>query len=88
MEDIEDFHGHTEKIDKERYDCFKTIQKLKLKNPKKVTIGHLNINSIRNKFSELFNMLEQNIDIMMISETKLDKSFPSRQFFLNGYKTP
>ena len=29
-----------------------------------------------------------NIDILMISETKIDASFPIGQFLLNGYSTP
>ena len=28
------------------------------------------------------------VDIFMISETKLDFSFPEGQFFLDGYQTP
>ena len=39
-------------------------------------IGHININSIRNKFEMLFSMVKDNIDILMVSETKLDSSFP------------
>ena len=39
-------------------------------------IGHININSIRNKFEMLFTMVKDNIDILMVSETKLDSSFP------------
>ena len=29
-----------------------------------------------------------NIDILMISETKLDASFPISQFYINGYTSP
>ena len=32
-------------------------------------------------------MLEQNIDIFCIAETKLDASYPTSQFHLQGYKT-
>ena len=32
--------------------------------------------------------IKDNIDILMISETKLDESFPSGQFLLNGFSTP
>ena len=28
------------------------------------------------------------VDIFMISETKLDDSFPEGQFFIDGYHTP
>ena len=33
-------------------------------------IGHLNINSIRNKFEMLSMSVEQYVDILMLSETK------------------
>ena len=32
--------------------------------------------------------IQDNIDILMISESKLDKSFPIGQFLMNGYSTP
>ena len=47
-------------------------------------MGHLNINSNRNKFDFLVNQLKANIDILMISETKLDESFSHSQFLLDG----
>ena len=51
----------------------------------KIVAGHLNINSIRNKFYFLAHQVKGNTDILMISETKLDESFPPSQFFLDGY---
>ena len=54
----------------------------------KIVVGHLNINSIRNKFDFLAHQVKGNIDILMISETKLDESFPPSQFFLDGYSVP
>ena len=47
---------------------------------KKIIISHLNINSIRNKFDFLADIVKDNIDILMISESKLDVSFPHSQF--------
>ena len=43
------------------------------------------MNSIRNKFDMLFSMVKDNIDILMVSETKLDSSFPQAQFRIEGY---
>ena len=60
------------------------LRSLRVKNPNKVIIGHLNINSLRNKFELLTHQIKDNIDILMISETKLDESFPTTQFFMNG----
>ena len=54
----------------------------------KIVVGHLNINSIRNKFDFLAHQVQGNIDIPMISETKHDESFPLGQFLLDGYSVP
>ena len=51
-------------------------------------IGHLNINSIHNKFEMLPMSVAQYVDILMLSETKLDSTFPSIQFLINGFSVP
>ena len=35
----------------------------------------------------LYNIINKNIDVLLISETKIDPSFPSVQFHLEGYAT-
>ena len=50
-------------------------------------IAQLNINSLRNKFDSLVQMLHNNLDILLISETKIDSSFPTAQFQIEGYTT-
>ena len=52
---------------------------------KSTIIGHLNINSIRNKFDTLDNIVKA-FDIFLISESKLDNTFPINQFTMGGYK--
>ena len=48
--------------------------------------GHININSIRNKFEMLSNtLIRDNLDISMIPETKLGSTFPSNQFMCCSY---
>ena len=42
--------------------------------------GHININSIRNKFEMLSNSIKCNLDMLMISETKLNSTFSSNEF--------
>ena len=64
-----------------------TINVLK-NNLNRLIFAHLNINSIRNKFDQLVNGIKGNIDILMISETKLDNSFPSMQFLIEGFGPP
>ena len=41
-------------------------------NINKIIFGHLNINSIRNKFEFLVTSIENKIDILIITETKID----------------
>ena len=48
----------------------------------------MNINSIRNKFDSLADIIKDNIDVLMTSETKVDDSFPHGQFFLDGFGAP
>ena len=50
-------------------------------------MGHLNINSIRNKFELTSSVMDGKIDFPMISEAKLDLTFPTNQFFIQGYST-
>ena len=42
---------------------------------------------MRNKLEFLKEEIQDNIDILMISETKIDASFPKGEFLLNGYST-
>ena len=51
-------------------------------------IGHLNVNSIRNKFEMVSMSVAQYVDILVLSETKLDSTFPSIQFLINGFSVP
>ena len=53
------------------------LKGLCLKNVNKLIIAHLNINSLRDKFEFLIFQTKDNIDVLMISETKLDQSFPT-----------
>ena len=60
------------------------LKSFRIRNLNKIVVGHLNINSIRNKFDFLAHQVKENIDILMTSEAKLDESFPPSQFFLDG----
>ena len=51
-------------------------------------MGHLNINSVRNNFQTLTYIIDHNIDLLLISETKLDDSFPTAQFQMKGFSVP
>ena len=64
------------------------LKKIRIQNLNRVVIAHLNINSIRNKFTFLAECIKDNIDILVISETKIDDSFPTQQFMLPGFSSP
>ena len=66
------------------FNTFPLVQEHRLKNPKNVTIGHLNVNSLRNKFTAVEELIKGRIDIGLISETKTDESFPNQQFKIKG----
>ena len=51
-------------------------------------ITEINLNSIRNKFELLTNLVTSNIDALMISEMKIDESFPISQFLIDGLSSP
>ena len=55
-----------------------------------VKIGHINANSIAGfKFHEIKNwLMSTRFDILAISETKLDKTYPESQFAIQGFRMP
>ena len=64
------------------------LHKVRIENPSRIIFGQININSIRNKFDLLMNIIKNEIDILMISETKIDNSFPVSQFTMTVYSIP
>ena len=69
-------------------DIYSILNAIRVKNIHRVIIGHLNINSIRNKFVALSDIMKNNIDIILISETKIDKSFTSSTFYIDDFTPP
>ena len=70
------------------YNINAELRSLRFKNLNELIIEHLDINSLRNKFELLTHQIKDSIDILMISETKLDESFPTSQFFMKGFSSP
>ena len=62
------------------------MQADRCKNPKNLIIGHLNVNSLRNKFVAVDELIKNKTDVCLISETKVDESFLNWKFNINGYK--
>ena len=61
---------------------------LRRRHLKNLIIAHLNINSLQNKFDFLVDQIKVKDDLLMISETKLDESFPHSQFKISGFSKP
>ena len=57
------------------------IQQQRVDNAKSIIVGHLNINSIRNKFI-LAESIVKAFDLFLISESKLDSTFSMSQFHI------
>ena len=53
------------------------LNELRVDNLHRIIFAHININSWRNKF-----------DILGISETKLNDSFPASNFIIEGFALP
>ena len=64
------------------------LKNLKIKNTNSLILGHLNINSILRKFDHLKVLIVNNIDILVLTETKIDSSFPNSQFRIDGFSAP
>ena len=64
------------------------LKVMKKWSPNKIIVGHLNINSLKNKFEAFHFIINRNLDIMVLSEAKLNDSFPSAQFMLKNFGTP
>ena len=61
--------------------------KNRLKYPNNPLIGNLNINSLRNKIIDVREVIRKlSLDYFVISETKLNESFPSAQFNISIYE--
>ena len=71
---------------KEHSNAFQSVQKHRLQNPKNIVICHLNLNSLRNKFEAVEELVQSKIDICLLSETKIDETFSNQKFMINGYK--
>ena len=64
------------------------LSELRLRNVNRVFIGNFSINSIRNKFDQLKDTVLKYIDILILTETKLDKTFVTSQFLMDGFSKP
>ena len=61
------------------------LQNLRIENSRNLLTGHMNINSIRSKVDMLSYMIGNRTDILMISESNLDGTFPTAQFAIDSF---
>ena len=64
------------------------LTKLRIKNPKQLIIAYLNINSLGKQFNQLKIFVQDKIDILVVTKSKLDDAFPDSHFHIPGYKVP
>ena len=69
-------------------DPFAILKDLKAKNSDRPVIAHLNINSLSSKFEPLTEMVKESIDFFLVTESKLDDTFPMGQFQIEGFSRP
>ena len=66
---------------------FEELRQVRLKHPNKFLIAHLNINSLKSKFVEIHEILiDKVVDLLFLSETKLDSTYRDSIFDSPGYK--
>ena len=49
------------------------LKEFRIKNISRLVTAHLNINHIAGKFDQLKEIIQENIDILILSETKIDR---------------
>ena len=54
------------------------LNALRLWNVDRIIVAQINVNSIRNRFDALMTRIQNKVDILLTSETKLDETFPTR----------
>ena len=67
-------------------DVFNNLKDIRLNNIDRIIIANLNINSISNKFEQLKYIINGNVDILVVTETKIDDSHQG--FYIDGFNKP
>ena len=64
------------------------LTKIRKKNPNRPIIGHININFLYSKYEGLKSLIKDKLDVLVVSETKIDESYPAGQFKIEGFASP
>jgi len=65
-----------------------SLKNIRFNNSKNFIIAYLNINSIRNKIEFLRPLGSDYIGVLIIAETKIDNTFTTSQFLIEGFMKP
>ena len=71
----EEYKSNFSLEDNKRIDSISILKLIPTDNSNKLVFAHLNINSIRNKSELLSDQIKGNIDVLIISEPRIDDSF-------------
>ena len=76
-----------EKVDEQESDNALIALKLwRVKNNYRLTTGTLNVNTIPNKVHDLSALISNNLDILVVEDTKIDDSFSDESIKISGFK--
>ena len=64
--------------------AFTALESLRKKHVNNIIIAKLHINSMNHKFDQLSFIIQGNVDILLVSETKLNETFLTDQFHIAG----
>ena len=67
---------------------FGALKGIRIKNLNNVVFATLNVNSFPGKFDQIEIMVQNNIDVLTIIESKLDNTYPTEQFLIKGFREP
>ena len=68
--------------------AYSLLQILRAKNWKRIIMGTLNVNSIRNKILLLADLVIGKLDTLLLCGNKINNTFPTSQFLISGYSSP
>ena len=85
---VEECNSDETNFDQKVTDGNRVLKSLRCNSLNKMVFAHLNIKSIRKKFELLPEQVRGNVDVLMVSETKVDDSFPIGNFLIRGFSPP
>ena len=76
----------TESMDESSRESPPRVNEFKRKDARNILIIHLNVNSLQNKFEEVSSLMKEfKAQVIYLTETKIDASYPNSQFMVEGY---